>query len=78
MPGFDLTGEARSNATHCQVAEASQMQKMTADPIGELAAGVGRLTHTAIRPTLRKLAGTTPADYRWGFWCLLPGGNWHG
>ena len=49
---------------HVRIEEAKQMLETTADPINELSNLVGYLDPSAFRRTFRKLAGTTPAEYR--------------
>ena len=60
---------------HVRVEEAKQMLEMTVDPIDDLAAEVGYSDPAAFRRTFRKLAGTTPAEYRRRFANLVPSGK---
>lgn len=49
---------------HIRIEEAKQTLEMTSGSIDDLAADVGYLDPAAFRRTFRKLAGTTPAEYR--------------
>lgn len=49
---------------HLRIEEAKQMLETTADPIDDLSNLVGYVDPAAFRRTFRKLAGTSPAEYR--------------
>jgi transcriptional regulator GlxA family with amidase domain len=55
-----------------RIEEAKQMLETTADPIDALSSLVGYLDPAAFRRTFRKLAGTTPAEYRRRFSSPVP------
>ena len=57
------------------IEEAKQTLEMPAGSINDLAVQVGYLDPAAFRRTFRKLAGTTPAEYRWRFANLVPSGK---
>jgi len=57
---------------HVRIEEAKQMLETTADPIDDLSILVGYLDPAAFRRTFRKLAGTTPAEYRRRFSNIVP------
>lgn len=59
---------------HVRIEEAKQTLERTAGSIDDLAAEVGYLDPAAFRRTFRKLAGTTPAEYRRRFANLVPSG----
>ncbi|MBC7740217.1 MAG: helix-turn-helix domain-containing protein [Candidatus Saccharibacteria bacterium] len=59
---------------HVRIEEAKQMLETTADPIDDLSIQVGYLDPAAFRRTFRKLAGTSPAEYRRRFANLVPFG----
>jgi transcriptional regulator GlxA family with amidase domain len=56
---------------HVRIEEAKQMLETTAGPIDDLSMLVGYLDPAAFRRTFRKLAGTSPAEYRRRFARLL-------
>jgi transcriptional regulator GlxA family with amidase domain len=56
---------------HLRIEEAKQMLETTAGPIDDLSILVGYVDPAAFRRTFRKLAGTTPAEYRRRFASLL-------
>ncbi len=60
---------------HVRIEEAKQMLETTTDSIDDLATQVGYLDPAAFRRTFRKLAGTTPAEYRRRFSRLVPQGH---
>jgi threonyl-tRNA synthetase len=55
-----------------RIEEAKQMLETTAGSIDDLATQVGYVDPAAFRRTFRKLAGTTPAEYRRRFSRLVP------
>lgn len=57
---------------HVRIEEAKQTLEMSAGSIDALATEVGYLDPAAFRRTFRKLAGTTPANYRRRFSRLVP------
>lgn len=59
---------------HVRIEEAKQMLETTSDPIDDLSILVGYLDPAAFRRTFRKLAGTSPAEYRRRFANLVPFG----
>ena len=60
---------------HIRIEEAKQMLETTAGSIDDLATEVGYVDPAAFRRTFRKLAGTTPAEYRRRFSRLVPQGH---
>ena len=60
---------------HVRIEEAKQMLETTAGSIDDFAIQVGYADPAAFRRTFRKLAGTTPADYRRRFSRLVPQGH---